>query len=173
MHDDGPILGATDWRHKVLERDKHKCTACDSDEAEVYFLMPRSLGGRTTLTNGISLCQMCRLDNSPGGKEFKKIRLNVPLSRDFQRDLNMLSMAVGRSVSDIAREVVAEAIFTTKWDKLQQIPTNGSPPDRTNIWFAKPVWEKFEKWCKTRELSVSTAIRSLLWGWSQEIQKGI
>lgn len=172
MHADEQILSAGDWRHKVLERDKHKCASCNSDEAEVYFLTPRSLGGRTAVTNGISLCQMCRLDSS-GGKEFKKIRLNVPLSKEFQRDLNMLSMAVGRSVSDIAREVVAEAVFMDKWSKLPMIPTNGSPPERTNIWFAKPVWEKFESWCKTREMTVPTAIRSLLWGWAQEIQKGV
>jgi hypothetical protein len=170
------ILSVTEWRRRVRERDGFKCVRCGSPEADVYFLVPRSLGGRTTLANGITLCQKCRLDSSerPGeaAAEFKRVRYNLPLPKDFLYDLNLLSMAVGRSVADIIREVVAEAVFTDRWAKLETIPMNGSPPTRTNFWMARPVFEKFEEWCKTRGLTVATALRSLLWSWAQEIQKG-
>lgn len=174
---DEPILGAADWQRKVKERDEYKCTSCDSDsDITAYFLTPRSLGGRTAVSNGVTLCTKCRMDNSTrAGKdeaEFRKVRYNVPLSKEFQRDLNLLSMAVGRSVADITREVIAEAVFTSKWERLQIQPTNGSPPERTNFWVAKPVFEKFENWCRKKDLTVPTAIRSLLWQWTQEIQKG-
>jgi len=167
------IMSAGDWKRAVLERDGRVCTTCGSDETDVYFLTPRSLGGRTTVSNGISLCMRCRLDHSAGGLELSKIRYNIPLPKDFIRDLNLLSMAVGRSVSDIIREVMAEAVFTNKWASLTKVGTNGCGSDRANFWVSKPVAEKFEAWCKTREMTVHTAVRSLLWAWTQEIQKGV
>lgn len=176
---DDTILSAVDWQRAVLKRDDHACAVCKGDEAvQVYYLTPKSLGGRTTLENGVTLCLPCRMNNSSRAgqaatAEFLKVRWNVPLSHEFIKDLNLISIAVGRSVSDIVRGVMAEAVFTGKWDAINAVPTNGSPPERTNVWVAKPVFEKFGAWCKKRDMTASTAIRSLLWEWAKDIQKGV
>lgn len=175
---DDAIMGAADWQRAVLKRDSNACAVCKGDgPIQVYYLTPKSLGGRTSLENGVTLCLKCRADNSSragqAAAEFLKVRWNVPLSQEFIRDLNLISIAVGRSVSDIVREVMSEAVFTRKWDALQSTPTNGSPPERTNVWVAKPVFEKFGAWCKKRDMTASTAIRSLLWEWAKDIQKGV
>jgi hypothetical protein len=175
---DDMILSAVDWQKAVLKRDADACAVCKSTEGiQVYYITPKSLGGRTIVANGVTLCLTCRASNATragqAAAEFLKVRWNVPLSQEFLRDLNLISMAVGRSVSDIVREVMSEAVFTSKWDRLETVPTNGSPPERTNVWIAKPVFEKFEQWCKKRDLTAPTAIRSLLWAWAQDIQKGV
>lgn len=178
MLDDDAIMSAVDWQRAVLKRDNNACAVCKGEEAiQVYYLTPKSLGGRTSLENGITLCQTCRLNNASragqAAAEFLKVRWNVPLSHEFIKDLNLISIAVGRSVSDIVREVMSEAVFTRKWDMIQKVSTNGSPPERTNVWVAKPVFEKFGEWCKKRDMTASTAIRSLLWEWAKDIQKGV
>lgn len=172
------ILSPMEWQREVLKRDGGKCVSCGGEEnIQVYFLTPRSLGGRTKISNGITLCQKCRMDNAVRpmveGAEFRRVRYNVPLPAEFLKRLNYVSMAVGRSMADILREVIAEAVFSEKWKEMKSVEMNGSRIERTNFWVSKPVFEKFEKWCRGKGMTISKALYALLEQWLSEIENGV
>lgn len=61
-----------DWRRSrvsILRRDNFKCVecekSCNSDEADIHHLLPRSAGGRDEPSNLITLCDGCHAAHHP------------------------------------------------------------------------------------------------------------
>ena len=58
-------IGSREWerlRHKVLERDGHRCTRCGlAGKLEVHHLIPVERGGQDVMANLTARCRTCHL----------------------------------------------------------------------------------------------------------------
>lgn len=95
-------------RKLVLQRDQYKCVLCKQDGDRVIHMISPVLGGDSSIDNLITVCDECSINVVKKGAVF----VNVPISNEVYEKFKHFCAMVGRSESDVIRQVISEFVWS-------------------------------------------------------------
>jgi hypothetical protein len=155
------VYAAAIWSDLVKRKSDYVCSKCKSDEdVQAVHLCAPSLGGKSTLDNGMALCSQCRTkDLIPT----QKIRFNFSVPDDLFRMLDRYCRANGRSGNDVVKQLVADFTYDTT-TYLNGFHEDASKNDRRlSIPVLRMVYTAFIAKCARLQRVPTTVIKSLMY----------
>lgn len=124
----------------IKRRDNYVCKFCQDIAESVVFITPLSCGGKMEDSNAVLVCDKCRMK-----LELGYIYVNIPINYDVFNGLISVSCKVGRSISDIIKQLISEYII---FRDLKLSNFNGKDK-RVKIKINKEIYLKFLAKCNS------------------------
>lgn len=139
-------------RKLVLQRDNYKCVLCKQDGDRVVHIVSPALGGCSSVDNLITVCDECSISVSKKSMVF----VNIPISNDVYEKLRQFCSRVGRSESDVIRQVVSEFI----WSDDIEVKKYNTFDKRIKVRMNSYIYEMLQK--KVGKFSIRDIISSVI-----------
>lgn len=155
------VYSASIWSDLVKRKSDYACSKCKSDEdVQAVHLRAPSLGGKSTLDNGVALCSQCRTkDLIPT----EKVRFNFSVPADLFQMLEQYCRLNGRSGNDVVKQLVADFTYDTT-TYLNGFHEDASRNDRRlSIPVLRMVYDSFIEKCARLRRVPATVIKSLIY----------
>jgi hypothetical protein len=158
-----------DWKRSVLERDKSTCVNCErTRHVAASFVIPPEAGGRIRLSNGVSLCRECRIAAEGHRVLPQRIDNKTPINFLVSRRLHeavekfVHEQSNFGNISALIRHMISAFITSPElFDDLDMWQDDGSDI-KVNGWVDGVQYECFKQLCYERNLSFTSAFKSLL-----------
>lgn len=168
----GPMSDVSDlrdWKAKVIARDGGECVNCSSGQkVAACFVIPPEVGGHLRVSNGITVCRVCRLAADSTRvlpqRIDNKTPINFLISSTLHRSVHAYVHNGSKygSMSALMRAMIANFITQPEqYEDLQSWQDKGSDV-KVNGWVDGQQYEVFKGMCRSRGVSYTDALKGLL-----------
>ena len=149
MTDDGiEVLtddGEEAWATLVWKAQQGRCSGCgcsQSEQLKVRMVIPRELGGKEIVSNGILLCRTCELA--------KKLTNGLSTKYGF------------RSISSLVRYLMQKYAEDPDWFPDLELYQDTGADTKVNVWVGRELYAAFKSEVDVRGSTVTDVLKSLI-----------
>jgi hypothetical protein len=177
MMDDGVEVfvdeGEEAWATLVWQAQQGRCSGCGCDQADqlkVRMVVPKELGGKEIVSNGVLLCRTCELakhiaSRSPSPASGEHTRpINFWVSKKLHGKLtNGLSTNYGfKSVSSLVRYLMEKYAEDPDWFPDLELYQDQGADTKVNVWVGRDLYSAFKGEVDSRNSTVTDVLKSLI-----------
>jgi len=165
--------GEEAWATLVWKAQQGRCSGCGCDQADqlkVRMVIPRELGGKEIVSNGILLCRTCEMakniaSRSPSPASGENTRpINFWVSRQLHGKLtNGLSTKYGfKSISSLVRYLMQKYAEDPDWFPDLELYQDTGADTKVNVWVGRELYAAFKDEVDSRGSTVTDILKSLI-----------
>ena len=154
------VYSAEVWARQVKKISNFACAHCGSGEdVQATHVRAPSMGGKNTLENGIALCVICR---SRKILISHRLRLNFSIPKSLKGRLDTYCHSSGRSVPDIVKQLLADFIFDSTFQKNGFHEDALKNEERVFVLVLDSVYAEFVKKCSVLRIPPKDVMKSMM-----------